>query len=84
MENKVLIEIICPILEKSYEIFVPVGKKIGTVIQLIIKSINELSEDNFPQDKEASLYCQATGEKYCKSITVKEAKIVNGTKIIII
>lgn len=84
MENKVLIEIICPILETSYEIFVPVGKKIGTVIQLIIKSINELSEDNFPPDKEASLYSQTTGEKYSKNITVKDAKIVNGTKIIII
>ena len=46
MNNKILILVNCPVLEKTYEIFVPVGKKIGTVINLIIKAINELSSQN--------------------------------------
>ena len=32
MNNKILILVNCPVLEKTYEIFVPVGKKIGTEI----------------------------------------------------
>ena len=82
MNNKILILVNCPVLEKTYEIFVPVEKKIGTVINLIIKAINELSDENFPTNVNAWLYNKDTGEKYSKNVTIKEAGIVNEMEVI--
>lgn len=82
MNNKILILVNCPLLEQKYEIFVPVGKRIVTVIKLIVKAINELSDNNFPNNVNACIYNKDTGEKYSKSLTIKEAGIINGMEVI--
>ena len=42
MNNKILVELHIPIINKVYEIFIPVGKNIKTITELIIKSLNKL------------------------------------------
>ena len=62
MNNKVLVELILPELEKKYDVYLPISKKIGNVIILINKAISELNENHIRTNN--SLYNRETGEKY--------------------
>ena len=47
MENKVLVKLLVPEIDEEYDIFLPVNKKIGNIINLLIKAVNELSNNIF-------------------------------------
>ena len=40
--NKILVKLSIPAIEKTYDLFIPINKKIGTVKNLIEKSLTEL------------------------------------------
>ena len=44
MNNKILIEVIVPLLEENFEIYIPVNKRISTVIKLIEKNILDVDK----------------------------------------
>ena len=46
--NKVLVFVYVPMLEHKYEVWIPINRKIHTVISLITKEINQLTENVFP------------------------------------
>jgi hypothetical protein len=81
--NKVLIILYVPLIEKKYEVFVPVSKKIGNIVNLLTKSIHELSGGHYPL-KESLLYNKDNGKKYDLNITIKESDIRNGSEVIFI
>ena len=82
MKNKVLVELIVPEIEERYDIYIPVSKKIGSVIQLLQKSVFELSDGDFIATQKNLLY-SITGEKYDINATVKDTNIRNGSKIVL-
>ena len=82
--NKVLIQVIVPLVSEKYEIYVPVGKRISSVIKLIVKTINELTGGYYPIKENALLVNKATGNLYDINITIKDAKIINGSEVILI
>ena len=84
MNNKVLVQVYVPIIQEKYDILIPNNKRLSNVLILLKKAINELSESWFPTDANVSLFNQETGQKYDLSLTVWEAKIGNGTRLIII
>ena len=43
MNNKVLVNLYVPFLEKKYEIFLPANKKIGEIIYLIGKTLPDIT-----------------------------------------
>ena len=43
--NKILLEVYIPSIEKEYDIFVPVNKKIGTIKKMIETGITDLTDD---------------------------------------
>ena len=43
MKNKVLVELVVPALEVKYDVYVPVNRKIGSVVVLLTKAMSELS-----------------------------------------
>ena len=45
MNNKVLIQLIVPEIEEKYDLFIPINRRVGTVINLISKAIFELNND---------------------------------------
>lgn len=83
MNNKVLVQIIVPDIEESYDIFIPINKTIGNIIVLISKSIREISNQNQVKDT-SSLFNRQTGEKYDPSQIIKNTNIRNGTQLILI
>ena len=47
MNNKILVTISIPLLDESYDIFIPVNKKVGTIKNTIIESIKNLQNKNY-------------------------------------
>ena len=43
MKNKILIELEIPLIEKKYDLFIPVNKKVGTIKSLIEAELIELT-----------------------------------------
>ena len=85
MNNKILIEVIVPLLEENFEIYIPVNKRISTVIKLIEKSLNEITNGYYPIQKENSVIIdEESGSVFDVNLTVKESKMINGSKIILI
>ena len=44
MNNKILIEIEIPSIEKKYDVFIPINKKVGTIKKLLEQALVELSD----------------------------------------
>ena len=47
--NKILLEVYIPSIEKEYDIFVPVNKKIGTIKKMIETGITDLTDEYVQQ-----------------------------------
>ena len=84
MNNKVLVVLYVPILEKEYNCFIPVNKKIQNVINLLAKALYEMNDNNFHIDHNHSLYIKDTGKEVNKSVRIKDTSIRNATELIII
>lgn len=83
MNNKVLVELVVPVLEESYDVFVPVNKKIGNIIILLSKLISELSGGYFVANEKNCLYNGDTGDAYPMDVLLINTDIRNGSKIIL-
>ena len=84
MNRKVLVSVYVPELDVNYDIFIPANKKIGNIILNLVKGINELSEGAYPISNNHALMNSDTCEFYNTDLNLKEAKIFNGTKLILI
>lgn len=84
MNNKILVEVKVPLLEESYEIYLPVSKKISVIIKLIEKALKEMTNGYYPDKENSVIIDEKTGNLYDINITVKESRMSNGTTIILI
>jgi len=82
--NKILIKVIVPLVEEKYEVYIPANKRISLIIKLIVKVVNELTSGYYPLKEDALLINKDTGNLYDVNITVKDAKILNGSEVILI
>ena len=84
MKNKVLIQLIVPSIESKYDLFIPVNKRVGSVVQLICKSLNELTNGLYDENsKNKKIYNSITGEMYNMQDLVRKTDIRNGSKIVL-
>ena len=83
MKNKILVIIYVPLIEKEFDMYIPIVKKVGTIKNLIIKIVEEESEGIFINDNCKNLYDKITGEKIDNQIYVKDSSIKNGSKLIL-
>lgn len=82
--NKILIKLYVPTIEAQYDVWIPLNKKIGNVVKLLIQAINELTNGYYRPRKMPILYDKLTAKEYDMNLTVKKANIINGTEIVII
>lgn len=83
MSNKVLVQLIVPVLEESYDVFVPINRKVGNVIGLVSKMVSDMSGGYFIANERNSLYSGDTGEKYPIDVMIIDTDIRNGSKLIL-
>lgn len=84
MKNKILIELIVPDIYEVYNLFIPINRKIGNVIELLNKAVNELSNNSYIGNNKTSLYSKQTGNKYDINSLVRETDIKQGSKLILL
>lgn len=84
MKNKVLIELIVPDIEKKYDVYIPISKKIGNIIVLLNKAVSDLNNGLYQGNNLTSLYNRSTGQRYAIDDLVKNTDIRNGTTLILL
>lgn len=82
--NKVLVKLYVPAIEKEYDIWLPINKKIYKIVGLLEKSVNELCGGYYTPSKTPMLYDKSSAKPYNMNLNVKENNIKNGTEIILI
>lgn len=83
MNSKIFVVVSVPMIEKEFDIYIPVTKKVGTIKNLVIKMIEEQSDFVFLNDGCKSLYDKVTGDRISEEEYVKDSKIKNGSKLIL-
>lgn len=83
MKNKILVLVYVPLIEKEYNIYIPLTKKVGTIKNLIVKVVEENSDGVFNDNGCRALYDKITGERINENDFVKNSIIQNGSKIIL-
>mgnify|MGYP003300622508 FL=1 len=84
MKNKILIGLYIPLIEKSYDIYIPVNKKIGTIKKLIEQGLVELTDNSYIIKEDSNFYSKDNGQIYDVNKTVRDTDLENGSKIILI
>ncbi len=84
MSNQILVRLYVPNLEKSFDVWIPVQRRIGNVISLLLKAINEMSYNVYKPSMYPMLYDKATAKMYDVNDLVKDTDIRNGSELIII
>ena len=84
MKGNLWITINVPLLSKSYDIFIPINKKVGTIRKYCIDVINELSDNSLVDTDKLNLYDKDGCIVYDLNVYVKGSGIVNGTEFILI
>ena len=82
--NKVLVKLYVPTIEKEYDVWIPLNRRIYTTIKLIVKAINEFTNGEYSPSKLPVLYDRKTAKPFDINLTIGESTIRNGSEIIII
>ena len=83
-KNKILIELEIPIIEKKYDMFIPINKKVGTIKKLLEDSLVELTDNAYQPNPATNLYSKENGTIYDVNKTVRDTDLRNGSRIILI
>lgn len=84
MNNKVFVKLIVPEIDKTYDVYLPINKKVGNIINLLNQAIYEMTNKEIKPSNSYSLYNKKTGEKYLSDILLFNTNIRNGTNLILI
>ena len=82
MDFRVYVIIEVPILDKKYELFVPVDRRIHDIIRSLKESDKELSTGYY-KDKKLNLYNKSNGQLYDINLLLKNSDIKMGTRLIL-
>jgi hypothetical protein len=82
-KNKILIELSIPSIEKTYDLYIPINKKVGTIKKLIEKALVELTDNAYIISEDTNFYSTETGEIYNVNSTIVDTDLENGSRIIL-
>lgn len=84
MNNKFLVKISVPLIERTYEIWIPATKKIGNLIQVLVYAIKDQSKGSYCPKNLPSLYNKKSAQMYDDNVRVIDTDIRNGMELILI
>lgn len=84
MKNKVLVQIIVPDVDKNFDVYLPINKKIGNIINLLNNSICEITNGIYSGTNKTALYNRKTGEKYDVDKLLIDTDIRNSTVLVLL
>lgn len=83
MNGKIYVIVSVPMIEQEFDMYIPTGKKVGSIKQLIIQIVEEQSDFNFVDDGCKHLYDKITGDEIEDHEFVRYSKIKNGSRLIL-
>ena len=84
MKNKLLISVYVPTLDETYEVYIPSNETINAILELISKTISDLSDSDFNSDDDHYLLNPDTSIVYLKNQIVRDTDIINSKKLILV
>ena len=82
--NKVLINLYVPMLDNTFDIFIPVNEYVWKINKLIVKSLSDLTFNTLDVDEEYIIINPKTGKIYDNNEIILETDIRNLTKLLLI
>ena len=82
--NKVLVKLYVPVIEKEYDVWLPINKKVYKIVSLLEKSVNELCGGYYTPATTPILYDKNSAKPYNMNLNVKDNNIKNGAEIILV
>ena len=84
IENKVLVTVNVPSLERKFDVYIPVNRKIYSVIKMLCNSLFMLSQGAFVVKDNYLLYDANTGNIFDINSMVRDTDIRNGSTVILL
>lgn len=82
--DKVLVEIFVPVLERTFDVFIPLHSPMHEVLGLVKKAIKEMSDGRFNADENTAICHREDGTIININLSVFELEIKNGSKLMLI
>ena len=82
MKNKVLVKLVLPSIEEEFDLYLPLNKSIGKIIDLLKKSLPVITDKRFEVTNFLNLYNKHTGKKYDLDTVLINTDIRNGSILI--
>lgn len=82
--DKVLVEIYVPLLDRSFDMFIPLASPMYEVLELMKKAIAEMSDGRFIANENTALCRREDGSIININLSVYELEIRNGSKLMLI
>ncbi|MBE6152819.1 MAG: hypothetical protein E7166_01140 [Firmicutes bacterium] len=84
MQNKVLIKLIVPELDTSFDIFIPVNEVVWKIRKLILMSISDLTNIPIDINSEYLLINKDTCKVYKNNDVIVDTDVRNSSEIILV
>ena len=84
MKNKVLINLYVPSIDSNYELYIPVNESVKKILELILKSVSEMSDGALNLNVRHYLFDPEGGLMYNDAQIIRETNIKNSKKIVLI
>lgn len=82
--NRVLIRVYIPLLEKKYDVWVPINKRIYEIIINLVKGINSINRIEYDMKEIPNLYDKESAEIYNINAKIIDTNIRNGSEVILL
>ena len=82
MDYKILIKLFLPELEQSFEMYIPVNRTIGQVIELMNKVVNDITLNVYPIKEGLQLMNRINNTFYEYNDLIRNTNIRNGTELV--
>ena len=83
MNNKVLVKLLVPELNSSFDIFLPVNELIWKIKKMLVKSISDLTNIKLNSKTDYVLINAISGTCYSDNITIRTTDIRNASILIL-
>ncbi len=82
-ENKILVVLNVPEIDEVFDLYIPVNRKVGNIIELLKKLIDDVTDNSYEITDSVCLYSKQNGLKYDNNSLVYDTDIRNGSGLIL-
>lgn len=81
---KYLVELVVPSIDAKYDIYFPVNRRIGNIIELLNKALFDETNGAYVGSSKTMLYDSSTGDIYNVNLLVRDTNIKNGSIVVLL